>query len=79
MPGTLLAQGSLLAALNDVETELFLETRNALHPHKMLQCHPPYITWMTPLLLAVNKSFWLPLRLSSLPAAWLKGRRGVPV
>lgn len=34
MPGILLAQGSPLAAPNQVERELFLETRNALHPHE---------------------------------------------
>lgn len=77
MPGILLAQGSPLAAPNQVERELFLETRNALHPHEMVTMSSllHHLDFSTAADCEQSPSGCLSLRLTSLPVAWLVGRR----
>lgn len=77
MPEALLAQGSPLAAPNQAETGLFLETRSVLHPHKMVIVSSllHHLDYSTAADYEQSPSGCLSLRLASLPAAWLVGRR----
>lgn len=74
MPGALLAQGSPLAAPNQVERGLFLETRNALH-EMITVSSLHHLDYSSAGDCEQSPSACLSLRLASVPAVRLVGSR----